>query len=105
MMHEFDLNAVIKDIFTKIMQTNISLVLYINSKSLYECLIKLGITQEKHLMINIMNLEQLYKKQKITEIKWIHKQNNPADLMTKTKSDTALKTIIETNHINLNTIE
>ena len=104
-MHEFDLNAIIKNIFTKIMQTDISLIFYINSKSLYECLIKFNITQKKHLMINIMNLRQSYKKQKIIEIKWIHKQNNSADSMTKTKSNIALKTIIKTNHINLNTIE
>ena len=55
-MHEFNLNAVIKNIFTKIMQTDISLIFYINSKSLYECLVKFNIMQEKRLMINIMNL-------------------------------------------------
>ena len=105
MMHGFDLNAVIKGIFTKIMQTNIPLVLCIDSKSLYECLVKLDITQKKRLMINIMSLRQSYKKQEIIEIKWIHGQNNSADSMTKAKPDIALKTIIETNHINLSTIE
>ena len=105
MVHEFDLGAVIKGTLTKIMQTDIPLILCIDSKSLYECLVKFGTTQEKRLMIDVMSLRQSYEKQEIIEVKWIHRQNNPADSMTKAKPGTALKTIIETNHINLSTIE
>jgi hypothetical protein len=35
---------------------------------LYKCLVKLGITQEKRLIIDIIALRQLYKRKKITEI-------------------------------------
>ena len=105
MVHEFDLNAVIKGTFTKIMQTDIPLVLCTDSKSLYECLVKFGITQEKRLMIDVMSLRQSYERREVIEVKWIHGQNNSANSMTKIKPNTALKTIIETNHINLNTIE
>ncbi|KDN61196.1 hypothetical protein CSUB01_12551 [Colletotrichum sublineola] len=35
------------------------------SYSLYECLVKLGITQEKKLIINIMALQQSYKRRKL----------------------------------------
>jgi hypothetical protein len=35
---------------------------------LYKCLVKLGITQEKRLIINIITLRQLYKRKKIIKI-------------------------------------
>src|SRR6266536_4314074 len=35
--------------------------------SLYECLVKLGTTKEKRLMIDIMTLRQLYERREITE--------------------------------------
>ncbi len=39
----------------------IPIVVYTNLYSLYECLVKLGITKEKQLIIDIMALRQLYK--------------------------------------------
>ena len=43
-------------------------VICTDSFSLYECLIKLGTTKEKRLIINIMALRQLYKRREIYEI-------------------------------------
>ena len=62
MAHGFDIGAVIKAIIK--LQFNISLLLILctNSKLIYECLIKLGTTQEKRLIINVIYLRQLYKK-------------------------------------------
>jgi hypothetical protein len=45
------------------------IVVCTNSYLLYECLVKLGITQEKRLIINIIILRQLYEQRKITEIR------------------------------------
>jgi len=39
-----------------------------NLYSLYKCLVKLGTTKEKRLMINIMAFWQSYKQQKLFEI-------------------------------------
>jgi hypothetical protein len=36
--------------------------------SLYECLVKLGITKEKRLMIDIMALKQAYEQKNVFEI-------------------------------------
>jgi hypothetical protein len=36
---------------------------------LYKCLIKLNITQKKRLIINIIALQQLYKRREITKIR------------------------------------
>jgi hypothetical protein len=52
-----------------------------------------------------MCLYQLYKHREITEVKWIDSDSNPADLMTKSKAFTALKKLIDTNYLELQTIE
>ena len=79
------------------------LVLYTDSKLLYECLVKLGITQEKRLIIDIICLYQAYKRREITEVKWIKGESNLANAITKSKSNptNALKTLINTNIIQL----
>lgn len=59
--HEFDIRVVIKAILGKIRGPAIPLVLYIDSKFLYNCLVKLGTIQEKQLIVNMMSLCQLYK--------------------------------------------
>ena len=50
------------------LQFDISLMICIDFKSLYKCLIKLKIIYEKQLMINVINFRQLYEKRKIIEI-------------------------------------
>jgi hypothetical protein len=41
----------------------------------------------------------------ITEIKWINRDSNPADAITKEKVYNALRDLINTNKINLSTKE
>ena len=52
----FDISASIKSTISKILQIDLLLVLCTNFKSLYNCLVKLGTTQEKRLIIDIMCL-------------------------------------------------
>ena len=70
-----------------------------DSYSLYECLVKLGTTKEKRLMIDIMALRQSYERRELTEIRWINGQDNPADAMTKGNPNKALEQFVETNHL------
>jgi hypothetical protein len=56
-------------------------------------------------MIDVMTLRQFYEQREITEMIWIHDINNSVDSMIKTKSSSALKTMIDINKINLNTTE
>ena len=53
----------------------------------------------------ILDLCQSYARREITEMKWIHGHHNPADSMTKAKPSSALKTVIDTNRINISTTE
>lgn len=61
--------ASVKSTVDLILNIDLLLVLYTDSKSLYDCLIKLGTTQEKRLMIDVMCLRQAYEHKEITEVK------------------------------------
>jgi hypothetical protein len=67
--HDFDLDVVFKAILSAIVDRFVFLVLCIDFKSLYDCLVKLDIIQKKRFMIDVMNLRQLYERRKITKIK------------------------------------
>jgi hypothetical protein len=56
MAYSFNIGALVKFIINKVLEIELLLVVYINSKSLYKYLIKLGITREKYLIINIIYL-------------------------------------------------
>ena len=56
MAHGFDIGAAIKSTLDKVLQINLPLILCTDSKSLYDCLVRLGTTQEKRLMIDVMCL-------------------------------------------------
>jgi len=58
-------------------------IIYTDSYLLYECLVKLGTIKEKRLMIDIITLRQSYERRELTEVRWINRQDNPADAMTK----------------------
>jgi hypothetical protein len=105
MIHDFDVDSVLKSILIKMLDVVVSLTFVTNSKFLYDCLIRLDIIVEKRLMIDVMILRQFYERREITEIIWIHGINNSVDSMIKIKSSTALKTMIDINKINLNITE
>ena len=48
-----------------------------------------------------MCFRQLYEQRKITEVKWIDGDSNPADAITKSKASMALRQLININYIHL----
>ena len=104
--HGFDIGAAIKSTIQNILGIDqLPIILCTDSKSLYDCLVKLGTTQEKRLMVDLMCLRQSYERRKITEIKWISGGTNPADAMTKSKPCLALKLLVDTNKLDLQVTE
>lgn len=107
----FDMATVIKSTIEKIFKSTkisslpcrVPLILCTDSRSLYECLSKLGTTTEKRLMIDIMAIRQSYEHREVTEIRWIAGSKNPADALTKGKACSALKKLIDRNEIDIST--
>ncbi len=69
MMHDFDVDSILKATLTKMLDVSILLILITDFKSLYDCLIRLDITVKKRLMIDVMTLRQSYERREITEVK------------------------------------
>lgn len=105
MANGFDMGVALKATVEPQLDIKLPLVLCTDSKSIYECLVKLGTTQEKRLMVDVMCLRQSYERRLIAEVKWIKGDTNPADSMTKSKASTALQRLIDTNCIDLEPVE
>jgi hypothetical protein len=103
MAHGFDTGVAIKSTIEGILQLRepLPLILCTDSRSLYDCLVKLGTTHEKRLMVDLMCLRQSYERRQITEIKWIRGDSNPADSMTKSKACRALTDLININSVDI----
>ena len=93
------MNATIKMIMAQLDIPAPPIVVCTDSYSLYECLVKLGTTKEKRLMIDIMALRQSYERRELTEVRWINGQDNPADAMTKSTPNKALEKFLDLNKI------
>jgi hypothetical protein len=79
----------------------IPIILYTDSKSLYKYVMKLRITKEKHLIINIIAIRQTYKKKELFKICYINKQDNPINTITKLLSNKALEKFVDTNKLTI----
>jgi hypothetical protein len=97
------IKATLDQILSKRRTTPIPLTIFTDSKSLYDCLIKLGTTNEKRLIIDLMYLRQSYQRREITEVVWIKGEENAADAMTKKKCCNALKNMVDTNKLTITT--
>jgi hypothetical protein len=54
--HGFDIGGLVKSMINKVLEIEVLLIVYIDSKSLYEYLVKLGTIREKRLIIDVMCL-------------------------------------------------
>ncbi|KAJ4159560.1 uncharacterized protein LMH87_008458 [Akanthomyces muscarius] len=97
----YAINSTMAMITKQLRTREIPMILCTDSFSLYECLVKLGTTKEKRLMIDIMALRQSYERREAQEIRWINGDDNPADAMTKTTPNKALKGLIDTNKMTI----
>ena len=93
----FAIGSTLKMITEQLGLPAIPTIVCTDSYSLYECLVKLGTTKEKRLMIDIMALRQSYERRELFEIRWINGMDNPADAMTKATPNKSLETFVNTN--------
>jgi hypothetical protein len=95
----YAIGSTLKLITTQLELPDIVTIVCTDSYSLYECLVKLGTTKEKRLMIDIMALRQSYERRELFEVRWINGQDNPADAMTEASPNRALEGFIDTNKL------
>jgi len=55
-IYSFDIGGLVKSTINKALEIEVPLVVYIDSKSLYEYLVKLGTIREKRLIIDVIYL-------------------------------------------------
>lgn len=105
MVHGIDIAIAISTTLNMITQqlnlNDIPTIICTDSFSLYECMVKLGTTKEKRLMIDIMAIRQSYERRELSEIRWINGNDNPADAMTKSNPTKALEIFIDNNSLNI----
>ena len=99
MAHGFDAAVALKSTIDAILldKAPLPLVLCTDSKSLFDCVVKLGTTQEKRLMVDLMCIRQSYERREVTEVRWIDGPSNPADAMTKKSPCAALQRLVDDN--------
>jgi hypothetical protein len=95
------LAIILRLIIDQLRLPEILLIICTDFYSLYECIVKLGTTQEKRLMIDVIFLRQSYERRKITEIRWIHNQDNPANALTKAATNRAMERLMSSNKLNV----
>jgi hypothetical protein len=93
------ISTTLKMVISKLRLPNIPTIVCTDSLSLYECMIKLGTTREKRLMIDIMAIRQSYERRELSEVRWINGDSNPADAMTKANPNKALERLVDTNRL------
>ena len=76
-------------------------VIYTDSFSLYECIVKLGTIREKRLIIDIIAIRQSYERRELSEIRWIAGESNPADAIIKSAANKALESLISNNRLSV----
>lgn len=82
----FDIGVSIKSTLNEILDNQLPpLILCTYSKSLHDFLVKLRITREKKLIINLMYLHQSYIKRETAEVRWIEGGSDTVDAKTKEK--------------------
>jgi hypothetical protein len=99
--HAIALSTTLNQIARNLDIPDIPIIICTDSKSLYDCLVKLGTTMEKRLMIDVMSLREAYEKREITEIRWINGKDNPADAFTKKTANNSLSQLIRTNRLSI----
>jgi hypothetical protein len=95
----FAISSTLKIITEQLELPAIPTIVCTDSFLLYKCLVKLGTTKEKRLMIDIMAIRQLYERRELFEIRWINGLDNPADAITKATPNKALENFVTTNKI------
>lgn len=99
--HAFDLAVTLRETINDMLGREIALMMYNDSKSLYEAVVGISSTTEKLLLTDLTVLREAYEFREIAEIVWVPSPENPADEMTKHAPTQALSALMKTNSFSI----
>lgn len=97
--HAFDFSSTLRVTVNNIFGCPITLVLYTDSKFMFDFVVGLKYSTEKRFLIDFCMLRQCYKLCEMNEVKWSLSKMIPANTMTKLNASGALKILLEINKI------
>lgn len=97
----FDIASTIRIAVNDIFGKQVPMQLFTDSRCLYDCLVSLGSTTEKRMLIDLQILRQAYERREICEFFWIPTAQNPADAFTKERPTPALQSLLQKNSLSL----
>jgi hypothetical protein len=95
----YAIGLILKLITTQLELPDIVTIVCTDSYSFYEYLVKLGTTKKKRLMIDIIALQESYERRELFEVRWINRQDNPTDTITKASPNKILERFLDTNKL------
>ena len=97
----FDISFTIKKDLERILNIEIPLHMFTDSKQLFDVITKNTFTAEKRLMIDVYSIRNAFNARDITNVGHVKSENNPADPFTKLCSNKCLTGLIENNETNM----
>ncbi len=85
MIHGFENAFVLLPVLQQILERNVTLKIYTDSKSLYHSCTRLAMTSEKRFLIALALFEEDYDDNEIFEIVWVLSSEYMADAIAKLK--------------------
>lgn len=96
----YDMAYCVKRDLETIMERRVPLMMFTDSKSLFDVFTKCSQTKERRLMIDLQAVRDAYSRHQITNIGHVCGRNNPADEMTKIERCEALNHLLRTGKCN-----
>jgi len=96
----FDFAFCTKQDIELVMGRDIPLMMFTDSKSLFDIITKCSHTQEKRLMIDLQAVRDAYESHEISNVGFIRGPNNPADGLTKIGKCPPLSHLLQTGRAN-----
>lgn len=101
MVHGFNVASTIRFTLNEMIRCRISLRIYTNSRSCYNCITIMSRTNEKRLLIDLHMLCQAYGCSELAAFLWFPTWQNPKDAFTEGTPCSALSEHIRKNHLDL----
>jgi len=95
----FDAAYVLRHDLQRMINVKVPILAFTDSEILFDIITRNKMTTEKRLMIDIKAIRESYNERELSNIALIASEDNPADAMTKMKSNSSLLSLMKTNTI------